>query len=576
MEHAPHDGIGQGLSLVRLEQLMDRMTRGWRGPLLAALVVVVAALPGLLFLPPLDRDESRFAQATTQMLETGDYVNIRYQDAARDKKPVGIHWLQAASVSLLTTPQARAIQAYRVPSLLGAMLAAAACAWGAARVMGDRRGALAGILLGATFILSSEAFIAKTDAVLCGAVTLSMAALMQLYVAARRGEPMRRGLKLLFWLGQAVALIDKGPIGPMVAALTLLGLFILDRDLKWAAKLGWLWGLAIILLVVGPWAWAITVATDGKFWGAAVGGDLAPKLRGGHEGHAAPPGLHVLLTPILFFPGAALLPLALTTLWTRRDEVFVRFSACWLIPSWIVFEATPTKLIHYTLPLYGALAWLAVAGLQKPMGRRVRWIGAGLSCLVGVVYAAIALVGARTYGGGSDVAIAALAVVLALAAGVTGGVAVIYRGTQGVRSAVALGCAVVVGAGLHMVMTGALAPSLQPLWPSRSAAQMVARQHLDPRDGVTEGPVVVAGFAEPSLVFQLGTSTDLGDAADAVDGLKDGQPALVESRQDKAFRALLRAQGVAASPVDSISGYNYSSGKPVALTLWRAPDDAAH
>ena len=56
-------------------------------------------LPGIAAIPPLDRDEARFAQATRQMLETGDFLRIRFQDEARNKKPAGIYWLQAASVA---------------------------------------------------------------------------------------------------------------------------------------------------------------------------------------------------------------------------------------------------------------------------------------------------------------------------------------------------------------------------------------------------------------------------------------------------------------------------------------------
>ena len=82
-----------------LESRLDAWSRGWRGPLLAALIAMVAGLPGLFAMPPLDRDESRFAQATAQMLETGDFVNIRFQDQPRNKKPVGIHWLQAISAA---------------------------------------------------------------------------------------------------------------------------------------------------------------------------------------------------------------------------------------------------------------------------------------------------------------------------------------------------------------------------------------------------------------------------------------------------------------------------------------------
>src|SRR5246127_5516062 len=50
-------------------------------------------LPGFFRIPPIDRDEARFAQATKQMVETGDYVDIRFQDDVRYKKPVGIYWL---------------------------------------------------------------------------------------------------------------------------------------------------------------------------------------------------------------------------------------------------------------------------------------------------------------------------------------------------------------------------------------------------------------------------------------------------------------------------------------------------
>jgi hypothetical protein len=80
----------------------------------------------------------------------------------------------------------------------------------------------------------------------------------------------------------------------------------------------------------------------------------------------------------------------------------------------------------------------------------------------------------------------------------------------------------------------------------------------------------VAGFAEPSLVFQLGTQTLLGDAQDAADAVAEGRAALVEGRASQAFVAELKRNGLKARAVDQIKGYNYSSGKPVTLTLWRA------
>ncbi len=103
-----------------------RGTRTLAGARPYALLVFLCLLlytPGLARIPALDRDEARFAQASRQMLESGDYIRIRFQNEARNKKPVLIYWLQAASVELFSTPESTAIWPYRLPSVLGAALA---------------------------------------------------------------------------------------------------------------------------------------------------------------------------------------------------------------------------------------------------------------------------------------------------------------------------------------------------------------------------------------------------------------------------------------------------------------------
>ena len=203
---------------------LDGRIAGWRGPVLAALLTLIAGLPGLLLLPPLDRDESRFAQATSQMLESGDYVDIRYQDEPRWKKPVGIYWMQAIAVGLTSDVEDREIAPYRIPSLLGAMLAAWAVAWAGSAMLGGRVGFFGGAIMGATFLLSTEAGIAKTDAMLCGATTLAMAALARIYMATKAGERPIRLHKLLFWIGIGLSILIKGPIGFLVVALAIIAL----------------------------------------------------------------------------------------------------------------------------------------------------------------------------------------------------------------------------------------------------------------------------------------------------------------------------------------------------------------
>ncbi|MES2342998.1 MAG: glycosyltransferase family 39 protein [Pseudomonadota bacterium] len=549
-----------------LDGYIERWSRGWRGPALAALIALLAGLPGVFAVPPLDRDESRFAQATAQMLETGDFVVIRFQDEPRFKKPVGIYWLQAASVALLSEAEARDIWAYRIPSLLGAMLAAAACAWGAAAFFGGPTGVLAGAALASTFLLSSEAFIAKTDAVLCGTTTLAVAALGRIYAASHGGPPAGRLTRLLLWLGLSGATLVKGPVGLMVVALTAIALWIADRRAPWAKSLGWSWGLILFAAIVGPWAWAVTVATDGGFWSAALVGDLAPKLAGGQESHGALPGYHTLATPLLFFPVTLLLPAALVFGWRNRAEPGVRFALAWLVPAFLLFELTPTKLVHYTLPTYGALAWLAAAALREPLGARVRWTGAALSALVGVLLAGGVGYLMAQYGDRSDVPMALVSGALMAAAGLAGA----YMLLKG-RAGTALVTAGVLGIAAHAALAAGLAPRLEPLWLSQRTEQALAQARLLPRQGIAPAPVAVAGYAEPSLVFALGTPTDLGGPDQAAEALADNRPAVVEGREQKAFEAALKARRLTPRQIGQVRGLDYSNGDETVLRIYAPP-----
>jgi 4-amino-4-deoxy-L-arabinose transferase-like glycosyltransferase len=169
------------------------------------------------------------------------------------------------------------------------MLAAAACAWGAAAFFGSGMGFVAGAVLGASMLLSTEATIAKTDAMLCGAITLAMAALGRPLRRPRRGRAHGAGHPRPV-LGRAQPVDPaQGPDRPADRRTGGAQLWAWDRHLRWLRGIGWWWGLVAILAVAGPWALAVTIATDGAFWASSLGGDLAPKLAGGHETHGAPP-----------------------------------------------------------------------------------------------------------------------------------------------------------------------------------------------------------------------------------------------------------------------------------------------
>ena len=543
---------------------LDRFIAGWRGPLLAALVALLAGLPALMLLPPLDRDESRYAQATSQMLETGDFVDIRFQDDPRWKKPVGIYWMQAVAVAVTSSVENRDIAPYRIPSILGAMLAAAACAWAGAAMFGQRAGFLAGAMLGASFLLSTEAGIAKTDAMLCGAVTLAMAGLARIYLASRAGEVPIRPHKLMFWLGLGLSMLIKGPIGLIVVVPAIIALSVWDRDARWLKRLGWGWGLPLVALIVGPWAIAITIATDGGFWTEAIGGDLAPKIAGGDEGHGVFPGFYLLIAPLLFFPATLLLPAALSAGWSRRAEPAIRFLICWLVPAWLIFELTPTKLPHYNLPTFGALALLAAAALTRPVGKLSRQVGAGLTIAVGALLAVGSVWLLTEYGRSTAQTWATMTIVFAILASLIGAFLMLHRAAM---------TAVIASIALGVLAHGALAGTLRQLRPLSVAPQLekvLLNANLHPRQGRV-GPIAVTGFHEPSLVFLTGRDTELTDAAGAARALAESRPVIVEARDADAFREAAADLGVAGRAVGVVNGHNYSKGDDVSLTVYAPP-----
>jgi 4-amino-4-deoxy-L-arabinose transferase-like glycosyltransferase len=535
--------------------------------LLVALFAAATALAGLASLPPLDRDEARFAQATAQMLESGDFVTIRFQDRERNKKPAGIHWLQAASVTVFSDVAAREIWAYRIPSLAGVTLAAIFTCLAGIRLYGARTGLLAGLLLASAPVVAAEGTIAKTDGMLLALVCLAQLAFLHVYGRAAEGARTGWRWPLLFWAAQGAAALVKGPIAPMISFLTGLGLAARAPRWSWLAPLRPVSGAILLILIIAPWAFAIWNATEGRFFTDAVGGDMLGKVGDAQEGHVGPPGYHAALVWLLFWPAAALIVPGLILAWRERADWRARFLLSWAVPAWIVFEIAATKLPHYVMPLYPALAIMAAhaathVGAQAVAPSWVRRIGA--LAYLGAGLAAAALAGALpAVLGAAPVAPLQLAAAGLIAVGALFIAILFWRGRafQG-------GVAASILASLYAwIMISAILPGLSQLAisPRLSTALEMANRH-PLHDGLA--PAALAGYSEPSAVFLLGTDTALTSADDAAARLISGAASavIVEAREEEAFRAAVGAASVASLAV--IDGLNYSNGRTVTLTIY--------
>lgn len=538
---------------------MPRLSTWLSGPRAYALLTVLCLVlyaPGLAAIPPLDRDEARFAQATRQMLETGDFLRIRFQDEARNKKPAGIYWLQAASVAAFSSADSTAIWPYRLPSLIGAVAAVLAVFAFARTFLGaepPHAAFAAAVLLAASISLVVEAHIAKTDAVLLACVVAGQGLLGLAYLRGRAEAGMPVLGALGFWVAEAAAILVKGPIGPGLALITAATLAIADRDGRWLRGLRPVAGLVLAAAILAPWLIAIERATAGQFLADSLGHDMLAKILGSQESHGAPPLSYLLLSLVTFWPGSLFLVPALVRGWRRRQVPATRFLLAWLIPAWVLLELVPTKLPHYVLPLYPALALLAAGAIGRTKAEgwarradlvvRVLW---GLATLA----LAAALVALPWRYGASGVVVGAIGAVLV--AGI--GAAQEWRPSVTGLSALAIAFTV--------TLAGVL-PGLDRIWLSRSAAALVAAHA--PRTGE---PLVAVGYNEPSLVFLLGTDLRLESPRRAADLLVQGGEALVSDREQPALRQALVVRGLAARPLGQVAGTDYSNGRRMIVTLF--------
>ena len=518
------------------------------------LLCLVMMGSGLTSIPVMDRDEARYAQASRQMIETGDFVDIRFQDDARHVKPAGVYWMQTASASMFGGADAP-ITAYRLPSLLAAIAAVLGTAWIGARFGGASVGFTAALLLAASILMQIEARTAKTDAALLATAVMAQASLFLLFRAGDGRKQKFIGPPALFWAAQGLALMVKGPIVAMVSATTIIALFFFAKSRAWLKHLHTLKGVALTALIALPWVIAITINSGGGFLEDSLGHALFGKVGKADDSHGGPPGYHLVLFYGVFWPGALLAGLITAFAWRKRAHDDIVFLLAWILPSWLLFELIGTKLPHYVLPLYPAIAILGGLAvrhapdlLQSVWARRLHWAAVATFVILGFVAASLAPLGAVQLNGKLSVA----AIAACIAGLMTVGFGVWLAGKPEAQRAIPLAASVTL---FYICFFGFAAPSFTPLWPSQEISKIVATL-----DGCEDITVVTAGYREPSNVFYNGTKTYLAatgrDAAQFLAQNSHCGVAFVDAAERQSFDAALSAAGLNVREVGAVSGIN--------------------
>ena len=427
-----------------------------------------------------------------------------------------------------------------------------------------RRGAfLAGLMIATCLLLNIEARLAKTDAMLLLCCVAAMGVMARAYLRQADRRDIRWSHAAILWTAIAAGILIKGPLILMVVAFAALSVSIADRSGRWILRLRPLVGVLWVILLVMPWFVAILDKAGEAFLQDSVGQDLLSKIFKGQETHGAPPGYYLVLFWLTFWPAAPLAAVAAPAVWRHRRDAATRFLLAWLVPSWIVFELVVTKLPHYVLPLYPAVAILIAREIERRdlsdnphlVRTTVMWpVFAALLPVLGIGL----LIYLRAQFGW-------IAWPFAAGAAIFGFYAWRLYDVEGAeRSFVRAAAAAVL---MIVAVLGVAVPLMRPIFPSRQLAEMV-------NEPLCANPVVAsAGYHEPSLVFLAGTRTRLVDGATAAEILKQGSCrfAIIETRHDRAFAQRAEAIGLRYSLRGKLDNYfNFNGGRTIGFAVYRS------
>lgn len=342
--------------------------REWRCELAIGLGSLMLGLAFAGRIGLFDVDEAIFAEATREMIVTGDFITPRYNGGERWDKPPLTYWLMAGPMKLLG-PEAGAA---RVASAVAAALLVLLLMAHGRAVWGPAAGRWAGVIMATCLHGFALARWAAADMIL----TLFMAAAwVALYWAAERESAPAFALGCV---ALALATLTKGPVAFVLPSLSWAVYLLAQRRLwrvLWNARF-W-WGILLFVAVLAPWCVAIYVRHGTAFYESFLGYHNLNRFVVTQSGHGGPFFEFVLVALFGMLPWSGFALWGIAQAWRDRGSDSGRagwYALLWLGVVLLFFSISHTKLPNYIAPLYPAAALLAArpaaAALQPRRDRQ--------------------------------------------------------------------------------------------------------------------------------------------------------------------------------------------------------------
>lgn len=303
-------------------------------------IVFIAFFANLGGVPLFDLDEGAFAEATREMLLSGNFAATYLDGEPRYDKPIFSYWMQAISISLFGLNE----WAIRLPSAIAGSLWVYVGYRFAKQQFNPTTALYFAVMMSLVLWVMIIARAGTADAWLNLFITLTVINIWRY----QQSPEKRHLLATYFWM--ALGVLTKGPVAILVPLLTAVISFVIQKKHKLLLTalfnpLGWL----VLIAVVSPWLIMVYQEQGVGFFYGFIFEHNVNRFSQTKEQHGGQWFYFVLLLPVILLPFSA----ACFSLIKRLKEIvkspLEQFLLIWFTVVFVLVSVSQTQLPHYVL-----------------------------------------------------------------------------------------------------------------------------------------------------------------------------------------------------------------------------------
>jgi len=333
-------------------------------------------------MPITDPVESNYALTAKEMVLSGDWISPRIYGNVWFDKPIFFYWLTALAFQLFGFSE----WAARLAPALFAAVGVVLLYWFASKTATRRSALLAVVIMGTSFEYILLAKLVITDMVF---FVFNCAALGFFYLGYVKMDGTKRWY-LAAYVGMALAVLTKGPIGALLPALVMLLVIMVQRNWTELKEMYLMTGALLFAIVALPWYAAMYTLHGMEFINNFFG--VHNYLRATVSEHPKDNVSYYYLAVFVLsmLPWSALAIKALVQgykdLRSRKSPLLL-YLFLWITAYLGFYSLMATKYLTYTFPILFPVAILTAIQLERMLtqGKTKEifyWIGVPVALLM--------------------------------------------------------------------------------------------------------------------------------------------------------------------------------------------------